>query len=168
MVFELDGEEAEFYSHKGHYAMEPVTLKRFPIEKDVLAAGRSFAVGEYTACICHLGRATESIVKNLAKRRGISFYNKHDQPKSWAAINSELRGQITSGQIKDRNVRAAYSHAVNSSDRLRKLRNGVDHASALGSKFYDDRDEVKIIWKETKAFIEFAAQTFPNRKAATP
>lgn len=171
-LLELDPRDVGFYDQTGELAVNSDIFSRYPaIEKDIRAAGRCFGVAEYTSCVFHLGRATEVVVKDLARRRKIPFFNKDknkkidkSKPKSWGQLNNEMRGQITSGKLREPNMRMAYSHAILSSDRLRKLRNEVSHASFLGSKHYDEKnsgDEVREIWRETKIFLEYAAQTFP-------
>jgi hypothetical protein len=174
IVFELDEEESDFYRNIGYYAIAPNSLRRFPVGEDIQAAGRCFAAGEYTACVFHLGRTTECVLKNLAQRRKIEFYGRDAKtkkldkknPKSWGKLEDEIRKRAHG--IKNDSIKTAYSDAVAASRKLRRLRNNVDHASILGSKIYEtkDRDEVKSIWSATKDFIEFAAQTFPIRKQA--
>lgn len=173
-VFELTSDESDFYLHTGQFAFDAFAFRQFPtIEKDIKAAGRSFATGEYTGCVFFLMRATEIVTQKIASKFGVTpdwpdanQPNRREGKKAWgdfiASLEIEIGPTIATTRISDETIRTNLSHAMVASRRLKRLRNDTDHIYLLLSEFYD-KDEALWIWKETKRFIEHAAKTFRKR-----
>ena len=171
LVFELDGEEAEYYNHTGHFAFDAAVLDKYPaIRRDIQSAGHSVALEGYTGAVFHLCRATEIVTQDLAARYGITpdfpdRWQPDQRPKrkAWGdyigALEWVIGTNTGNSQVPDEEERAHLSGAVVASRRLKNLRNNTDHIYMGISEFYD-KDEAISIWKRTKEFIDHAAQTF--------
>ena len=81
---------AEFYSKTAESVVGDECCTRFPsIKREVDEAVKCYAVGRFTASAFHLMRATEVVVKALAK--AINAAPKHD---AWRLVFEEMKSQV--------------------------------------------------------------------------
>lgn len=96
---------------------------------DLVEGQKCFAVHRFTACVFHLIRAVEAIVKVLAQEVGATFIDKHGKTLSWGILLSNIKGKIDKmdkGDVQTSWYRAhELLHSVNVS-----LRTPTNHPKA--------------------------------------
>jgi hypothetical protein len=83
------------------------TVERtFPqISEDVSEAGKCLALGRCTACVFHLMRAMEAVVKVLGDKLNVTVIDKNNVDLEWGKILSNIEdkvAQMPKGEMKDR------------------------------------------------------------------
>lgn len=88
---------------------------------DFMEGQRCFSVHRYTACVFHLMRGMESVVKTIASHLDATVVDKHGKTLAWGVILSNLKNEIDKMQIgEDRDkwyLAHSYLHTANVSFR---------------------------------------------------
>lgn len=154
------GEQRELYEQK-----EPIfgvkVADTFPDAKaDIAAAGRCFALDEWTATVFHLMRAVEFGLRDLAARVGTTFPTPLEY-QEWGVIIENIEAQIkkTVAALPKRtpaksDTSELYSRAASQFYHFKEAwRNHVSHSR----RSYDPR-EAQIVFDSVKAFMQTLAE----------
>ena len=136
---------------------------KFPkSSRDIAAAGRCFAFGEWTACVYHLMRAVEEPLHVLATKVNVVF-PKPIEFENWKNIVDKIDAEITK-EVK-RLEGTSASHQRNDELKLygeaalqiRHFKNAWRNDAAHGREHYDDK-EAERVYNAVKHFMEKMAE----------
>lgn len=137
----------------------PDVERAFPdAKRDLSAAGRCFAVDEWTACVTHLMRALEYALRWLAKRAGLKpdEYEGENWKNVIDRIEKKIREleQLPKSPAKSENVQFLSEAATQFHWFKDAWRNQAAHAHV----FYDDRDGIQIFLHLSDFFRHLATE----------
>jgi HEPN domain-containing protein len=138
---------------------EKVALAFTDASFDIAAAGRLFALDEWTACVFHLMRAVELALRLLARRLGI----KKVDTKQWATLLDDLDKAIAAirqqGRTPARDRKLQYYSDARAQFGVFKdaWRNHVMHSREK----YDEREAIAI-YGGVRAFMDILARGVPR------
>ncbi len=89
--FFVSEEWARFYNQERPFG-DLVWQKFEEARADLTAAGNCLALGQSTACVFHLMRAMEAIIRSIGARIGVAFDD--SKPKTWRQITDEMDSKI--------------------------------------------------------------------------
>ena len=140
-----------------------LVVKTFPeAERDIAAAGRCYAIEQWTACVSHLMRALEAPLQLFAKRVGVSFPAPTDL-ENWKTIVDNMAARIEA-EVK-RLEGTTKSHARNAELQFlgdvaldfRHFKNAWRNNVAHGRDWYDEREALRV-YDAVKHFMQKMAE----------
>jgi hypothetical protein len=139
-----------------------LVLEMFPsAEKDIAAAGRCFALDEWTACVLHLMRAVEPALQWLCGHLGdLSF--PMPELESWKnlvdAIDASLARRLKALENSKKSIEKneQLQQLSDMSLQLRHFKNIWRNGGAHGRGHYDERDAERA-WTAVKDFMQTMA-----------
>lgn len=170
--FIIPEEKADFYNSDSFFGTD--VYINFPsIRSEIAEAGKSYALGLNTACVFHLMRAAEIVLKRMVVVMKATTYllinGKKVSPDvcDWdtllkalrSALNNMAVGKKTSAKVKA--THAFYSEAVNTFIEMKDAwRNTISHGHEVsldGRKLFKEGETEDII-KSTRHFLTHLAK----------
>jgi hypothetical protein len=149
--FHLDQRDVSFYLTKEPFG-QAVSHKFALACEDIEEAGKCLALQQSTACVFHLMRAMEVVVKRLGKRLKVK-----NVEKEWGKILSDIGNaisQMPKGTERERKKRNNWSEAhVNLYHVKQAWRNDTMHPKQTYT-----RDEALKVYEATRTFISHLAE----------
>jgi HEPN domain-containing protein len=90
-AFMIRNDRRVFYYMSGTFCGEDVVKKLSDLKEDAEEAGNCFALGRYTACVFHLMRLMERVVRRLGKKLHVKFNPERD---TWQRILKRANDKI--------------------------------------------------------------------------
>jgi hypothetical protein len=137
--------DRRFVYEQPHPIFGANTHQAFPgARRDIAAAGRCYALDEWTACVVHLMRALEHGLRWLAKRVGLKpeDVEKENWKKVIDLIEKKIREleQLPKGPTKSENVQFLSEAAT----QFRWFKDAWRNDAAHGNEYYDEREGAPI------------------------
>jgi hypothetical protein len=150
-----------FVGDRDHFGA--AVAARFPkATPDIAEAGRCLAASRWTACVVHLMRALEFVLKSI--RANTKAKNAHDWGGLIKGINMALASRAASAGPQASSAQRArarfYKEAIERFDRIRDVRRNP--ASHAGKTFKEH--EARAIYASTKDFMAYLADGWPSKK----
>jgi len=149
MFLHVELSKRAFYEQKEPLFGALVDVKFPNASRDIAAAGRCFALDEWTACVSHLMRSLESPLQFFANRVGVTFPGPTDL-ENWRNIVDQMCSKIEA-EVK-RLEGTPKSHARNEELQLlgdvaldfRHFKNAWRNNVAHGREWYDEREAERV------------------------
>jgi len=139
--------------------------KAFPdAQRDIAAAGRCYALDEWTACVVHLMRALEHAMRWLASR--VHLDPESIKGENWKNVIDQIEKKIREMESEPKSAEksAKIQFLSQSATQFRWFKDAWRNDAAHGHVYYDEREGAPLFLHISDFFRHIATEAIKDEK----